>query len=104
MRTLFLLAMPLALVTLLAGCDEAYQSSAPSRSSGQASASASKSSATAPAAAPAAPAPASRRNTTTQPLPSGWGYIHEQDLAGGGLRGGAATTAAPVVNNPNTGG
>lgn len=89
MRTFFLLAMPFALVALLAGCDEAYQSSASSRPSGQqASVSAAKS--TTPAAAPAAPAPAPapapRRNTTTQPLPNGWGYVHEQDLTGGALK------------------
>lgn len=87
MRKLILLALPLASIMLLAGCNESeYQSSRGSAS---------------PAVASQAQAPAPQqeyqppaRNSTTQSLPSGWGYLHERDLAGGRVNDGGATAVA----------
>lgn len=103
MRKFFLLALPLASLVMFTGCEETNSNSYggtgfTSPTSGQTAA--------APAAA-AAPAPAPtypRRASTTQSLPSGWGYMHEADLTGGRLGGGGATTTtstttAPVAQN-----
>lgn len=94
MRKLILLALPLATLLLMAGCDQ-YQSSSGYNS-------APRSTQTAPATASSTTATVQQqtyqpsRSTTTQPLPQGYGYIHEADLTGGRLPAGQP---APVVRS-----
>ncbi len=93
MRKLLLLALPLASLLFVIGCDE-QQASASSTPSYAISAPAPAPSAPAQAAAPAPAVQSSR--TTTQALPQGWNYIHDKDLANGPLN------ARPAAN-PNGG-
>ncbi len=78
MRKLLLLALPLAALLFVTGCNEEYQAS--STSTGAATLTPADA---APAAAPAQTQ--SYRRTTTQPLPQGASYIHAQDLSEGPL-------------------
>ena len=96
MRKIFLLVLPCALAVLAVGCDQSYQASSATRSSS--SIQTGSSSNTSVAQAPA-PAPMPSRSSTTQPLPNGWGYMHEQDLSQGPLR---RQPAAPVSTMPTT--
>lgn len=87
----FLLALPLTAFVLLAGCDETNRGYAKANTSSPAS------SQTAAAPAPSATPQAPYRVTTTQPLPQGYGYLHEQDLSGGRLPNYAATQGQPLA-------
>ena len=108
MRNYFLLSLPVAALMMLAGCaDQGYQSSSSSapRSGSTATASTGKTTTTTTTTTAAAPSQATyqsySRNSTTQPLPSGWGYMHEGELTGGRLTPGASqNTSAPVVLPP----
>lgn len=82
----FLLALPLTALAFLAGCDETNRGYAKTSTASPASSQT--------AAAPAQTTPAYQapsRLTTTQQLPPGYGYLHEQDLSGGRLPAYAAT-------------
>lgn len=101
----FLFAVPLAALIMLAGCDESNQGYAssgrppPSRT-GVAASPAAPASAQAAAPAPAQPAPASSRFSTTQSLPPGYGYMHEQDLVGGRITSAGSSTQPYIVTQP----
>ncbi len=98
-----LLALPLAMLVLLCGCDESNQGYAGAKpSSTQGSAAASPAApAPAPSAAQAqATPPPSSRFSTTQSLPQGYGYVHEQDLTGGRITPPGASTQPYIVTQP----
>lgn len=100
MRKFLLLALPLAALMLCLGCneEETYGSTGfTSPSSGQTA----STTTTATVARPA-PAPTYGRSSTTQNLPAGWGYLHEQDLTGGRLVTPGQTVRAPAATTTTT--
>lgn len=110
MRRIFLLALPLASLLMCVGCDESQYGygqpsySSPSSSQTTAARSAQAQTTTSTTTAPAATTSySSSRNSTTQPLPSGWGYIHEGELTGGRLPANASSTTQTTVARTTNG-
>lgn len=108
MRKFFLLALPLASLMMCVGCNESQYSSSGYNStssrttttaSTQARPAASTTTTTTTTATTTAPVPQQTtysRSSTTQPLPSGWGYMHEADLTGGRLPATASSQTTRV--------